>query len=471
MRAGFLAGLLALGLMLFPDELSGRPNVVLFLVDDLGWRDLGCQGSEYYRTPRIDALAATGVRFTNAYAACAVCSPTRAAILTGKYPARLLLTQWLPAGRWDPSRHRMEEGRFLRSLPLEEVTLAEALREANYTTYHVGKWHLGGEPFSMPRHHGFDENVGGDDHGAPGSYFHPFEGAWTVPTTGLKVAKQAFDGGNEGDYLTDLMAREAGRLIRGSGGRPFFLYLPFYAVHSPLQGKKDKLARYRAVPKEKRQGTPDYAAMVESVDDGVGYVMSVLQEQELADETLVIFTSDNGGMSKATAHAPLRANKGSHYEGGIRVPLIVAGAGVTERGGVSDFPVTSSDLYPTILDLADLPALPEQHVDGVSLASILQGEGNPDRESIFWHYPHYNRHPSSAPASIVRRGDWKLIEFLEGGIELYDLRKDIGESRNLVEERPALAAELLAELKAWKVSVGADPMRPNPQYQDREENR
>lgn len=451
-------------------EAAVRPNVILFLVDDLGWKDLGCQGSGYYQTPNIDALAESGLRFTDAYAACAVCSPTRAAILTGKYPARLMLTQWLPAGRWSATENKMKEGRFLRSLPLEEVTLAEALREEGYATYHVGKWHLGGEPFSMPRHHGFDKNVGGDDHGAPGSYFYPFKGKWTVPTTREAVAKQAFDGGSEGDFLTDLMAEEAGKLMRSSGEDPFFLYLPFYGVHSPLQGKKDKVERYAAIPKKKRQGDPKYAAMVESIDDAVGQVMGVVEELGETENTLVIFTSDNGGLAKATNHEPLRANKGSHYEGGIRVPLIMAGAGIgLEAPGGVDLPVTSCDLYPTVLAITRTPM---RKSDGMNLAPLVSGLGevefSPDRP-IFWHYPHYNQHPSSAPISIIRRGPWKLIEFLESGqVELYHLGEDIGESRDLSEEKPKLAAELLKQLADWKVEVGADPMQPNPQYKERE---
>ncbi len=445
----------------------GAPNVVLFLVDDLGWMDLGCQGSVYYQTPNIDALAKSGVRITDAYAACAVCSPTRAAILTGKYPARLMLTQWLPAGRWAPKKNRMREGRFVRSLPLEEITLAEALREEGYATWHIGKWHLGGTPFSLPKHHGFDVNIAGDDHGAPGSYFHPFKGTWRVPTTPHKVAKQTYDGGKPGDYLTDVLSDAAVNLIRQQPrNQPFFLYFPFYNVHTPLQGKKDKLARYAAVPMSKRQGTPDYAAMVESVDDGVGRVMAVLRELELAKNTLVIFTSDNGGFARATTHGPLRANKGAHYEGGIRVPLIFAGAGVTDPGRISQAPVMSADLYPTILDVAQLSARPHQHVDGKSLAGILKREAPPDRTSIFWHYPHYNQHPSSAPVSIIRQGSWKLLEFLESGaVELYDLAADLGESNDLAKKEPQRAAELLAELHAWKTNVGADPMLPNPEYQ------
>ena len=446
---------------------SGSPNVVLFLVDDLGWMDLGCQGSKYYQTPNIDALAKSGVRFTNAYAACAVCSPTRAAILTGKYPARLMLTQWLPAGRWNAQKNRRREGRFVRSLPLEEITIAEALRDAGYTTWHIGKWHLGGTPFSLPQHHGFNVNIAGDDHGAPGSYFYPFKGTWRIPTTPHKASKQAFNGGKEGDYLTDVLSAAAVNLIRKHDQeKPFFLYFPFYNVHTPLQGKKDKVDRYAAIPKSKRQGTPDYAAMVQSVDEGVGKVMASLRELNLLENTLVIITSDNGGFAKATTHGPLRANKGSHYEGGIRVPLIMAGAGVLNPDRTSTIPATSSDLYPTILETTGLSPKPHQHLDGISLTGILTKKASPDRKSIFWHYPHYNRHPSSAPVSIIRQGPWKLIEFLETDtIELYNLAADLGESKDLANAQPKRAAELRAELHAWKTTVGADPMKPNPEYQ------
>ena len=442
------------------------PNIVLFLVDDLGWMDLRCQGSDYYQTPNIDALAESGVRFSDAYAACAVCSPTRAAILTGKYPARLMLTQWLPAGRWNAKTDRMCEGRFVRSLPLEENTLAESLREARYATWHIGKWHLGGAPFSLPRHHGFDVNLAGDEHGAPGNYFHPFKGSWRIPTTSHKASKQAYEGGKPGDYLTDVLSAAATDLIRGHPrDQPFFLYFPFYNVHTPLQGKKDKVARYATIPESKRQGKPDYAAMVESVDDGVGKVMVTLRELKMVENTLVIFTSDNGGFARATTHGPLRANKGSHYEGGIRVPLIVSGAGVTRPGRTSAMPVTSCDLYPTILEMAGLPARPHQHVDGVSLTGILNGKAQDDRKSIFWHYPHYNKHPSSAPVSVIRRGPWKLIEFLETNtVELYNLADDLGEKTNLAQSRSKLSLELLAELQAWKTSIGAESMRPNPEY-------
>ncbi len=443
-----------------------RRNVVLFLIDDLGWRDLGCQGSDYYRTPNIDRLAAEGIRFTDAYAACAVCSPTRASILTGKYPARLLLTQWLPAGRWNPEKHKKREGRFLRGLPLEEITLAEALRDAGYATLHVGKWHLGAPPFSLPAQHGFKVNVGGDEHGAPGHYFYPYKGKWTVPTTGKPVHKQTLPDGKEGEYLTDRLTDEAVELIRKHKERPFFLHFSHYAVHTPLQAKKKVIARYEAVPKDKRQGNPAYAAMVESVDDSVGRVMDELKKLGLEKNTLVIFTSDNGGFARATSNAPLRANKGSHYEGGIRVPLIFRGPGIAKAGSVSKVPVHTNDLYPTILEAAGLPLKPNQHVDGISVMPLLKGGDYLDRLSLYWHYPHYNRHPHSAPVSIMRRGHWKLIEFLETGkVELYDLSKDLGETTNLVEEEVGRTTKMRAELDVWRREVGAEPMLPNPQYQ------
>ncbi|MCW0220640.1 MAG: sulfatase, partial [Prosthecobacter sp.] len=306
---------------------------MLFLIDDLGWKDLGCQGSTYYHTPNIDRLAEEGVRFTDAYAACAVCSPARAAILTGKYPARLMLTDWLPSGRWNP-KAKLREGRFLRGLPVEEFTLAEALREAGYRTASIGKWHLGSEPFSLPEHHGFDINQGGNAHGAPGSYFFPYDGDWLIPATGLKAHWTIFPAGKPGEYLTDRLTDEAVKFIQESKEKPFFLYFPHYGVHAPLQGKPDQVAHNENVPKDQQQGDPKYAAMVESIDDSVGRVLDVLQESGLTDKTMIIFTSDNGGYAGATQNAPLRGNKGAYYEGGIRVPLIIKWLGVTKAGQI-----------------------------------------------------------------------------------------------------------------------------------------
>lgn len=443
---------------------ADRPNIVLFLIDDLGWRDLGCQGSTYYQTPQIDQLAEDGVRFTNAYAACAVCSPTRASVLTGKYPARLLLTNWLPSGRWDP-KARLREGRFVRGLPVEELTLAEVLRDAGYQTFHIGKWHLGSQPFCLPQHHGFDINVAGNAHGAPGQYFFPYEGNWSIPTTGQRARWNVLPDGIEGEYLTDRLTDEAVRLIQDSGEQPFFLYLPHYGVHTPLQAKDEVRRKYERIPKAKRQGKPVYAAMVESIDDSVGRVLQALRRKNIEQKTVIIFTSDNGGLYKATSNAPLRANKGSYYEGGIRVPLIVKWPGVTAAGRTVDDPVISNDLYPTCLTVAGLDQNPGQHMDGVNLQPVLAGDGSLPSRSLFWHFPHYNKHPSSVPSSVIRKGDWKLIEtFDPTGVELYNLANDLGETTNLAEQDPSLRDTLLQELELWRRSVGAERMLPNPDY-------
>ena len=327
----FLIALLLAPLTTLHAAEARKPNIILFLIDDLGWRDLGCQGSTFYQTPHIDQLAAEGVRFTDAYAACAVCSPTRAAVLTGKYPARLLLTEWLPSGRWNP-KAKLQSGRFLRGLPVEEHTLAEALRDSGYRTAHIGKWHLGSEPFCLPEHHGFDLNIAGNAHGAPGSYFFPYPGDWLIPGSGQRAAWNVLPDGKEGEYLTDRLTDEAVKFIRDTQAtknqeqrtkntaQPFFLYFPHYGVHTPLQAKKDVVAKYARVPEAQRQGKPEYAAMVESIDDSVGRVMATLKELKLDENTVILFTSDNGGFYNATSNAPLRANKGAYYEGGIREP-------------------------------------------------------------------------------------------------------------------------------------------------------
>ncbi len=438
-----------------------RPNIVLIVVDDLGWKDLGCQGSDYYQTPHIDSLAEQGVRFTQAYAAAAICTPTRASILTGRYPARLLLTQWLPAGRWDPEEHRLREGRFLRSLPLEEITLAEALRESGYRTIHVGKWHLGGAPFSLPEHHGFDVNVAGQEHGAPGSYFFPYRGTWSIPTTSHKVLKETLPDGEPGEYLTDRLTDEAISLI---GEEPFFLYFPYYSVHTPLQAKAEKIARYEAVPKAQRQGNPAYAAMVESVDDSVGRILEHLGKTRMLDHTLIVFTSDNGGFAGATDNSPLRANKGSHYEGGIRVPLIVSGPGV-RSGEICETPVITNDLYPTLLSRTKVEVSNQPELDGVDLSPLLEGTGEFPNRPLFWHYPHYNRHPHSHPVSMVREGKWELIEFLDQDrVELYDLSSDPGESEDLSTTTSETVATLQEILQEWRQSIRAESMHPNPHF-------
>jgi arylsulfatase A-like enzyme len=446
---------LALLALLPAPALAAPPNVVLIVIDDYGQRDSGCYGSKYHRTPSIDRLAREGLRFTDAYAACPVCSPTRAALMTGKYPARLNLTDWLP-GRPDRPDHRLKRPVIRQELPLEEVTLAESLKAAGYATAHVGKWHLGGAGFG-PKEQGFDLNIAGDHTGTPRSYFAPFRNKQGV-MPGLEEAP-------DGEYLTDRLAAEAVKFIAANKGRPFFLYLPHYAVHTPLRAKKELQAKYRP-GRPGTQGNPIYAAMVESMDESVGRVLTALDDHKLADNTLVIFTSDNGGLATAegkntpaTINAPLREGKGWLYEGGIRAPLIVRGPGV--KPGTTPVPASSIDVFPTVLAFCGVKS--DAKPDGVSLTAVLTGE-QPDRGPLFWHYPHY-ANQGSRPGGAVRVGNLKLIEFTDTGRrELFDLKADLSESRNLAAERPEQVKELAAKLAGWRESVGAKLPTPNPDY-------
>jgi arylsulfatase A len=357
---------------------SPRPlNFIFILIDDMGWTDLGCYGSKSYDTPDIDRLASQGMRFTNAYAACPVCSPTRASILTGKYPARLHLTDWIPGRKQWPTAKLLTPD-FRQELPLEEMTIPEALKRSGYASASIGKWHLGGEGFS-PTEQGFDRNVGGTARGSPKSYFGPFD----LP--GLK-------GGPQAEYLTDRLSAEAEKFIEENRDRPFFLYLPEFAVHLPLEGKKDLVAKYEAKLKSSEtQNNPIYAAMVESVDQGVGRLLRKLDDLKIADRTVVILTSDNGGLryegkqtEPVTSNAPLRAGKGHLYEGGIREPLIVRWPGVVKAGSVCDDPMVSVDYFPTILEMAGL-GKPKHPVDGVSLMPLLTQKGRLQRDARYWH--------------------------------------------------------------------------------------
>jgi arylsulfatase A-like enzyme len=446
------------------NDTSGKLNVVLILADDLGWADLGCYGSTFHRTPHLDRLAASGLRFTQAYAACPVCSPTRAALMTGKVPARLHLTDWLP-GRPDRPDQKMLRPPLRQHLPLEESALAKAFKAAGYTTGIIGKWHLGGGDF-RPEKQGFDVNVAGDEAGSPRSYFAPFArkgpGGKLLFMPGLEKAP-------EGEYLTDRLAAEAERFLQNHRDKPFFLYLPHYAVHIPMRAKKDLLAHYPKKPVPGRQSNPVYAAMLESLDEAVGRVLKKLDDLKLADRTIVVFTSDNGGLSiregpstPPTINSPLREGKGFLYEGGIRVPLLVRWPGVVKPGRVSDVPVISHDLFPTLLEACGVKHTGQ--VDGISLASLFKGGAAPKREALYWHYPHY-ANQGSRPGGAVRAGDYKLIEFYENGrLELYDLKADVGETRNLALEKKDLTARLAGRLAAWRKEVGAQQMRANPNY-------
>jgi arylsulfatase A-like enzyme len=437
---------------------ADKPNIVLILADDLGWADLGCYGSTYHKTPHLDRLAADGLRFTAAYAACPVCSPTRASLLTGRYPQRYNLTDWLP-GRPDRPDQKLLRPKINQQLPLEEVTLAEALKPASCVCGHVGKWHLGGQGFG-PLQQGFDVNVAGDHTGTALSYFAPFKDKSGRFMPGLETVP-------DGEYLTDRLTAEAEKFIEANRDRPFFLYLAHYAPHTPLKAKPELQAKYKP-GKHGEQGNPAYAAMLESLDEGVGRVLKKLDDLKLAGRTVVVITSDNGGlatlegMSMApTYNGPLREGKGYLYEGGIRVPLIVRWPGVTKAGGTCAVPVCSIDFFPTMLAAWGLTS--EAKADGVSLLPLLKG-GGLKREALYWHYPHY-ANQGSRPGGAVRAGDYKLIEFYEDGRrELYDVAKDVSETRNLIADRPELAKELAAKLDAWRKEVGARMMTPNPNY-------
>jgi len=440
---------------------ESRPNIILIVADDLGWADLGCYGSRYHHTPHLDRLAKEGMRFTQAYAACPVCSPTRAALMTGKYPARLNLTDWLP-GRPDMPSQKLLRPAFRQELPLEETTLAERLRDAGYATASIGKWHLGGPGFE-PQKQGFDINIAGDEAGSPRSYFAPYQrGGRSIP--GLEQAQAR-------EYLTDRLTAEAEKFIEQNRERTFFLYLPHFAVHIPMQAKPDLIARYEALPKPALpQNNPVYAAMLESLDESVGRVRQKLDDLKLADRTVVIFTSDNGGLATtegphtpATSNAPLREGKGFLYEGGIRVPLLVKWPGITRAESACEVPVCSIDLVPTVREILN-PGATDDAVDGVSLMPLLRESGRLAERSLFWHYPHYSNQ-GIRPGGAIRDGDDKLIEFYETGrIELFDLKNDPGEGTNLIDRFPEKAARLAGRLREWRKSVGASEMRPNPDY-------
>jgi arylsulfatase A len=436
-----------------------RLNVVVVLADDLGWADLGCYGSTFHRTPALDRLAKQGLRFTDGYASCPVCSPTRAALMTGKVPARLGLTDWLP-GRADRPDQPLLRPELPQQLALEETTLAEAFKAAGYATGHIGKWHLGGKGFE-PTRQGFDVNIAGDQTGTPRSYFAPFRNKQGV-MPGLDKAP-------EGEYLTDRLAAEAERFLETNKDRPFFLYLPHHAVHTPLRAKADYVKKYSPKALPGKQSNAIYAAMLESLDDAVGRVMAKLDELRLADRTIVVFTSDNGGLATqegpntpATINAPLREGKGWLYEGGIRVPFLVRWPGVVKAERASPVPVVTHDLYPTLLEACGVEV--KEKVDGVSLVSLLRGEGEPKREALYWHYPHY-ANQRSRPGGAVRAGKWKLIESYEDNRrELFDLSKSVGEHRNLAAEQPEVVKRLAGQLDAWRREVGAKMPRPNPDY-------
>ena len=456
-----------------------QPNIIFILIDDLGWTDVGCYGSSFYETPNIDRLASEGMHFTDAYAACPVCSPTRASILTGKYPATLGLTNFIGG----QAKGKLIDAPYVKELPLTEKNIAQALKEGAYNTYHVGKWHLGEEPY-WPEHQGFDVNVAGCNLGVPiGGYFSPYH-------------NPRLKDGPRREYLTDRLTSEAIELIKTNGDEPFFIYLAYYAVHIPIQVPREYKLKYKEKAKNlgldkkktyeegplfpcehkknmriKRrlvQSDPAYAGMVEKLDENIGRLLRALEELGKDEETIIIFTSDNGGLATAegspTCNTPLSEGKGWMYEGGTRESLIIKWPGKIKPGSKSNTPVTSPDFYPTLLEMAGLNLIPEQHRDGVSLMPLLKESGNLNREAIFWHYPHYGNQ-GGTPGSSIRAGDYKLIEFFEDNhVELYNLRDDISENNDLSEKQPEKTEELKQLLWEWRENIEAKIPKPNPEY-------
>ena len=474
-----LAGVMLNGAGCQPAERP--PNFVFILVDDLGWTDLGCYGSSFYETPHIDALASQGVRFTSAYAACPVCSPTRVSILTGKFPARLFTTDYFGApqpensDRYWGSPRVLLPASYVEHMPLEEVTLAEALKEGGYATFFAGKWHLGGQGF-YPEDQGFDVNRGGWERGGPYGgkrYFSPYGNPKLVD-------------GPEGEHLPDRLAEETCLFMEQHREQPFLAYLSFYSVHTPLLARSDLEGKYRLKAaglspqidpwgqegERKVRQVQDhavYAGMVEAMDQAVGKVLDKLDVLGLDKNTVVVFMSDNGGLSTSEGHPtsnlPLRAGKGWLYEGGIREPMIVSWPGKTASGRICDDAVVSTDFYPTILEMAGLPARPEQHLDGMSLLSLLKGKENLPPRTLYWHYPHYGNQGGS-PGSVVREGSLKLIEFYEGNrLELYDLSVDLGETNDLSFVMKDKAHSMRQQLQSWLKSIDAGMPIFNPAYE------
>jgi arylsulfatase A-like enzyme len=451
---------LLLGSSAYSAETARGPNIVLILADDLGYMDIGANNPQtFYETPHIDRLAKRGMRFTQGYSACCVCSPTRASIMTGKYPPRVGITDYIGANR---------PGKLLPApnqnhLALEETTLAEALRDAGYATFMAGKWHLGRGEYS-PNAYGFAPGLAEDPAG-----FYPDN---EPPPPDIE----------QDPKRTDRIADDCVRFIDEPRSKPFFAYLPFNAVHVPIGARAELVEKYRrkaaSVPsvawgRERNlqvrltQSDPVYAAMIEQFDAAIGRIVAAVERRGLTEKTVFVFTSDNGGVStaqgKPTANAPLRAGKGWPYEGGVRVAWIIAAPGVTEPGSVCETPVMSTDFYPTMLELAWLPLAPRQHRDAVSLLPLLRG-GELPRGALFWHYPHYGGQ-GGAPYGAIRDGDWKLIEWYEdGSLELFNLRDDVGETKNLASEEPEMAHRLHARLAAWRNDVGAIMPTPNPDY-------
>ena len=435
-----------------------KPNIVLLLVDDLGWKDVGFMGSKYYETPNIDKLARQGMVFTNAYAACAVSSPTRASIQTGRYPARIGITDWIRA-RFQLNTNEIKasepyeenNGKKLRTpanpfwMELSEVTIAEVLKQSGYFTCHIGKWHLGTDDY-YPEKQGYDLNIAGCDMGQPVNYFDPYTNQKGVGFPNLKPRQT-------GEYLVDRLADELKTVIEQNKDKPFFINMCYYAVHTPLMGKQEIIDKYKLKNGINGQNNPVYAAMVESMDQAVGTLINTLMENNLLDNTVVIFLSDNGGLIGSTNNAPLRSGKGYPYEGGIRIPMFVYWKGKVQEGSACDLPVSTVDMLPTICAITRSP-LPETKLDGRDIGPVLKGK-RLNQVPLFWHFPHY-RGSDVVPYSIIRDRDWKLIKRYEGNeYELYNLKNDMEENKDLAKTFPGKVRKLNDKLQDWLIHTNA----------------
>lgn len=496
---------------------DAKPNVILFLVDDLGWSDVGCFGSSFYETPNIDRLASQGVKFDNAYAACHVSSPSRASIMTGRYPASINLTDWLP-GRGNHPFQMLLNNVTAQQLPVGEATIAETLRDNGYKTAIIGKWHVGTGEYG-PLHRGFDVHIPGQyEVGWPRGYYYPFN-------------MNGYDG-DPGEYLTDRLTEEALGYMEQNASNPFFLYMAHFAVHDPVQGRKDLVEKYkkklaamqrpagspyilegnpddkqplsraqldsllltdaysqfkvlpnRTIKIKQFQDNIEFAAMVESMDESLGRIMAKIDELGIADNTVIIFISDNGGMSAAnlnnprrvinpdeldkefpTSNLPLRGSKGWMYEGGIRVPMVVKYPGVSRAGAVCETPVITNDLYSTIVEMTGSADRAGKVTEGVSIVPLLKGKKVKER-ALYWYFPHYSNHGMQSPGGAIRMGDYKLLEYFENGtVQLFDLGKDIGEQHDISADKPKVADKMRRMLHSWRESVGVKDMLPNPNY-------
>jgi arylsulfatase A-like enzyme len=450
-------GVLASSAITTAAERDVRPNVVLFFIDDMGWKDVGFMGSKYYETPHIDKLASQGMIFTNAYACAPNCAPSRACLMSGLYgPRHGVFTVGDPA-RGNAKYRKLVPTSNKTVLDAKFFTVAEALQNAGYVTATMGKWHLGADPKTQ----GFTVNVGGNTSGSPrGGYFSPYR-------------NPQLSDGPQGEYLTDRLTDEAVKFIETNKSNRFFLYLTHYAVHTPIQGKPDLIEKYKGKKPSNGQGNATYAAMVDSTDQSVGRVLKTLDELDLAKNTVVLFFSDNGGYGPATSMKPLRGSKGMLYEGGIREPLTIRWPGRVKPGSRCDVPVIGVDLYPTLLEATGTTVPKKTPLDGESLVPLLTQSGSLNRDALYWHFPCYlqaYRGISSpfrtTPAAAIRIGNYKLLEFFEDGRrELYDLSSDIGETKNLLKSHPEKAKELHDRMLAWRKAVNAPvPRTPNPKY-------